>query len=110
MLSTRDDPVTVRALGRVLSRTREFWAVRTAAAGLGHSHRDIVSGAGHDAVYASRVVPTSMIFVPCAGGLSHNEAESATPSDLAAGCDVLLNAVLERAGIAKMGSRFDPRD
>ncbi len=73
-------------------------AVRASVEALGHSHRDIVSGAGHDAVYTSRVVPTSMIFVPCAGGLSHNEAESATPDDLAAGCNVLLNAVLERAG------------
>jgi len=74
-------------------------AVRASVLRLGHSYREMVSGAGHDAVYASRVVPTSMIFVPCAGGLSHNEAESATPSDLAAGCDVLLNAVLERAEI-----------
>jgi N-carbamoyl-L-amino-acid hydrolase len=76
-------------------------AVRRSVEGLGHSYRDIVSGAGHDSVYASRVVPTSMIFVPCAGGLSHNEAESATPSDLAAGCDVLLNAILERTGVPK---------
>jgi len=75
-------------------------AVRSSVQQLGHSYRDIVSGAGHDSVYLSRVVPTSMVFVPCAGGLSHNEAESATPEDLEAGCDVLLNAMLERAGIA----------
>ena len=74
-------------------------AVRTAAEGLGFGHRDIVSGAGHDAVYISRVAPTGMIFVPCAGGLSHNEEEKAEPDHLAAGCSVLLNAILERAGV-----------
>jgi N-carbamoyl-L-amino-acid hydrolase len=57
--------------------------------------RDIVSGAGHDAVYVSRVVPTAMIFVPCLHGISHNEAESATPEDVTAGSNVLLNAVLK---------------
>jgi N-carbamoyl-L-amino-acid hydrolase len=71
--------------------------VRDAAERLGHSHLDIVSGAAHDAVYVSRVAPTAMIFVPCAGGISHNELESARPEDLAAGCDVLLQAVLRRA-------------
>jgi N-carbamoyl-L-amino-acid hydrolase len=72
-------------------------SVRRAAAALGLSHRDIVSGAGHDAVYLARVAPTAMIFVPCEGGISHNEIENARPEDLAAGCDVLLQAVLERA-------------
>jgi len=75
-------------------------SVREAARALGLSHQDIVSGAGHDAVYISRVAPTAMIFIPCEGGISHNEIESATPQDLAAGCDVLLNAVLARAGVA----------
>jgi N-carbamoyl-L-amino-acid hydrolase len=73
-------------------------SVRRAAGTLGLSHRDIVSGAGHDAVYLARVAPTAMIFVPCEGGISHNEVENARPEDLAAGCDVLLQAVLERAG------------
>jgi N-carbamoyl-L-amino-acid hydrolase len=41
-----------------------------------------------------------MVFVPCAGGISHNEIESATPPDLAAGCDVLLQAALKAAGVA----------
>ena len=72
--------------------------VRGAAAELGHPHRDIVSGAGHDAIFLARVAPTAMIFIPCEGGISHNELESATPSDCAAGCDVLLRAVLQRAG------------
>ncbi|HUI18014.1 MAG TPA: M20/M25/M40 family metallo-hydrolase, partial [Alphaproteobacteria bacterium] len=74
-------------------------AVRNAAERLGYKHRDIVSGAGHDACYLSRVAPTGMIFVPCEGGLSHNEIENATAADLAAGCEVLLHAMLERAGI-----------
>ncbi|MGB6009268.1 Zn-dependent hydrolase [Castellaniella sp.] len=55
---------------------------------------DIVSGAAHDAVALSRIVPSGMIFVPCAGGISHNEAESAEPDDLAAGCQVLCDSVL----------------
>ncbi|MGH8676909.1 MAG: Zn-dependent hydrolase [Burkholderiales bacterium] len=75
-------------------------AVRNAAQQLGISHMDIVSGAGHDAIYMARVAPTSMIFVPCEGGISHNEIENAKPEDLAAGCNVLLNVMLERAGIA----------
>jgi N-carbamoyl-L-amino-acid hydrolase len=56
-----------------------------------------VSGAAHDAVYVARVAPTAMVFVPCEGGISHNELESARPEDLAAGCNVLLRAVLARA-------------
>jgi N-carbamoyl-L-amino-acid hydrolase len=65
-----------------------------AAAELGFSHAKIVSGAGHDSLHTAQFAPTAMIFVPCTGGLSHNEAEEATPSDLAAGADVLLQAVL----------------
>ncbi|HYX67129.1 MAG TPA: Zn-dependent hydrolase [Burkholderiales bacterium] len=71
--------------------------VRAAAKELGLSHRDIVSGAAHDAVYLSRVAPTAMVFVPCEGGISHNEIENARPEDLAAGCSVLLHAVLATA-------------
>ncbi len=73
-------------------------SVRDAAQRLGHSHLDIVSGAAHDAVYLSRIAPTAMVFVPCEGGISHNELESARPEHLAAGWDVLLHAVLRRAG------------
>jgi len=79
--------------------------VRAAAAALGHPHRDIVSGAGHDAVSLSRVAPAAMVFVPCAGGISHNEIESATPADLAAGCNVLLHAALKTAGVAAAATR-----
>jgi beta-ureidopropionase / N-carbamoyl-L-amino-acid hydrolase len=71
--------------------------VRAAAQALDLSHRDIVSGAAHDAVYLSRVAPAAMVFVPCEGGISHNEIESARPEDLAAGCDVLLHSVLASA-------------
>jgi len=74
-------------------------SVRQCAQALDFTHRDIVSGAAHDAVYIARVAPTAMIFVPCEGGISHNELENARPEDLAAGCDVLLRAVLERAGV-----------
>jgi N-carbamoyl-L-amino-acid hydrolase len=77
-------------------------AVRAAAAGLGHAHRDIISGAGHDAVHLSRITPTAMIFVPCKDGLSHNEAESATREHCAAGAQVLLEAAL--ALDARLGS------
>jgi len=72
-------------------------AVRDAAAAQGHPHQDIISGAGHDAVYMARVAPTAMVFVPCVGGISHNEIEDAKPEDLTAGCNVLLNALVEAA-------------
>jgi N-carbamoyl-L-amino-acid hydrolase len=73
--------------------------VRAAAERLGHSHRDIVSGAGHDACWINRVAPTAMIFCPCVDGLSHNEDEAITPDWAAAGADVLLHAVLETAEV-----------
>jgi N-carbamoyl-L-amino-acid hydrolase len=74
--------------------------VRQAAAKLGYPAREIVSGAGHDAVYVARSVPTAMIFTPCKDGLSHNEAESIEPGEAEAGCQVLFEAVLARANRA----------
>lgn len=71
--------------------------VRKAAAKLGYPAREIVSGAGHDAVYVAARVPTAMIFTPCKDGLSHNEAESMLPEEAAAGAQVLFEAVLARA-------------
>jgi N-carbamoyl-L-amino-acid hydrolase len=71
--------------------------VRQATKKLGLSAREIVSGAGHDAVYVARHVPTAMIFTPCKDGLSHNEAESIEPEEAAAGTQVLFEAVLARA-------------
>jgi N-carbamoyl-L-amino-acid hydrolase len=92
---------------------KEFWyfaptafdkdcvaAVKRAAEAQGFPAMDIISGAGHDAVYMARVAPTAMVFVPCADGISHNEIEDAKPEDLTMGCTVLLNAMLERANAA----------
>jgi N-carbamoyl-L-amino-acid hydrolase len=67
--------------------------IESSAAQLGYSRRRMVSGAGHDSLNTAQFAPTAMIFVPCAGGLSHNEAEDATPADLASGANVLLQAV-----------------
>jgi beta-ureidopropionase / N-carbamoyl-L-amino-acid hydrolase len=71
-------------------------AVAASAKALGYSHRRMVSGAGHDSVYVSRVAPTGMIFIPCENGLSHTEVENADPDDITAGCNVLLHAMLAR--------------
>lgn len=70
-------------------------AVRNATERLGYSNMEMVSGAGHDSLYIATVAPTSMIFVPCENGISHNEIENAKPEDLEAGCNVLLHAMLE---------------
>ena len=72
--------------------------VREAASRLGLSAREIVSGAGHDAIYVAQHVPTAMIFTPCRDGLSHNEAEHIEPEQAEVGCQVLLEVVLARAG------------
>ena len=72
-------------------------AVERAAARLGHSRMRLVSGAGHDAVYLARLAPTGMIFIPCKGGISHNEIEDASAEHVTAGANVLLHAMLERA-------------
>jgi N-carbamoyl-L-amino-acid hydrolase len=71
--------------------------VRQGAQALGYVTRDIVSGAGHDACYMSMVTPTAMIFVPCIGGISHNEIEDAKPEWVTAGANVLLRAMLAKA-------------
>ena len=68
--------------------------VRGGAKKAGFAAREMVSGAGHDAAYIARVAPTTMIFVPCLGGISHNEAESTTLDECAAGAQVLLEAVV----------------
>jgi N-carbamoyl-L-amino-acid hydrolase len=72
-------------------------AVRGAVAALGFDAMEMVSGAGHDSCNVSALAPTAMVFVPCAGGLSHNEAESAKPADLEAGANVLLHAMMSMA-------------
>lgn len=75
-------------------------SVRQATQLLGYAHMEVVSGAGHDAVYVNQVAPAAMIFVPCKDGISHNEIEDAQPEHLAAGCNVLLHAMLASAGVA----------
>lgn len=74
-------------------------AVRSAAERLGYSHRDIISGAGHDACWINRTAPTAMVMCPCVDGLSHNEAEDISMEWATAGADVLLHAVVETAEI-----------
>ncbi len=73
--------------------------VRAAAEKLGYSHRDIISGAGHDACWTARVAPSTMVMCPCVDGLSHNEAENISKEWAAAGADVLFHAVVETAEI-----------
>jgi N-carbamoyl-L-amino-acid hydrolase len=72
-------------------------AVRKGAGTVDLPAMDIISGAGHDACNIAGIAPTGMIFVPCKDGISHNEIESATRGDCAAGCNVLLHAVVDRA-------------
>jgi len=67
--------------------------VRAKATGLGLTNMDMPSGAGHDAMHVAKLCPTGMIFVPCERGISHNEIENATPSDLAAGTRVLVEVL-----------------
>lgn len=74
-------------------------SVRAAAERLGYEHRDLVSGAGHDACWINRVAPTAMVMCPCVDGLSHNEAEEISPEWAAAGANVLFHAVVETAQI-----------
>src|SRR6202049_1985137 len=97
---------------------KEFWyfpptpfdpdlvaAVRNAAEAQGSPHQDVISGAGHDAVYMARVAPTAMVFVPCVGGISHNEIEDAKPDDLTAGRIAVAREELRcRSGSESLGS------
>jgi N-carbamoyl-L-amino-acid hydrolase len=73
--------------------------VRDAAERLGYSHMNIISGAGHDACWAAKVAPATMVMCPCVGGLSHNEAEEISKEWATAGADVLFHAVVETAEI-----------
>ena len=92
--------ISVREIGRYDSAEFDsdcVNAVRAAAARLGYSCRDLVSGAGHDAFWISRIAPTAMVMCPCVGGLSHNEAEDISPEWAAAGANVLFHAVVQTA-------------
>jgi beta-ureidopropionase / N-carbamoyl-L-amino-acid hydrolase len=115
MVSEFHELVAASALAaRVTARIEPVWhmpptrfdaalvdLVERTAAELGYSRRRMVSGAGHDSLHTARFAPTAMIFVPCRGGLSHNEAEEAQPADLTAGANVLLGAVLATAQDAR---------
>ncbi|AIC20920.1 allantoate amidohydrolase [Pseudomonas chlororaphis] len=102
-----EDTCQQHGLGFELTATADFppldfdpacvAAVRQGAEQLGLSHMDIVSGAGHDAIFVAELGPAGMIFVPCEGGISHNEIENAAPQDLADGCAVLLRAMVNAA-------------
>jgi N-carbamoyl-L-amino-acid hydrolase len=92
--------VTVRELSTAMSL--EFPAsirslIAEAAQAQSLSCMDILSSAGHDARYLHPVCASGMIFIPCAGGISHNEAESVTPSDMASGARVLVETLLRLA-------------
>ncbi|HVJ51473.1 MAG TPA: Zn-dependent hydrolase [Aliidongia sp.] len=89
---------TIWAQAPIHFDARCIGAVRQAADAAGFSHREIVSGAGHDAAHISSVAPAAMIFVPCLDGISHNEAESITEAQAAAGAEMLLRTVLALAG------------
>ena len=86
-------------LARIRALDRRRPELRAAAERLGYSHRDIISGAGHDACWINRVAPTAMVMCPCVDGLSHNEAEEISPEWAARGTDVLFHAVVETAQI-----------
>lgn len=73
--------------------------VKIAAEKMGYSHIDIYAGAGHDACYMADIVPSGMVFTPCEGGISHNEIENTSPEQCEAGCNVLMHAMLESAGL-----------
>jgi N-carbamoyl-L-amino-acid hydrolase len=78
-------------------------AIRETAERLSIPHRDIYSGAGHDACNLALAAPTGMIFVPCERGISHNEQENAKPEDLADGCSVLMHVLMESASMPNSG-------
>ena len=93
-------PVTVTQISGVPPRVFDpavVETVRAAASQLALSNRDIMSGAGHDAMNMVTLCPTGMIFVPCEAGVSHNEAENARPEDLAAGTRVLAASLVALA-------------
>ena len=72
-------------------------AVRDGAAENGYAAREIVAGAGHDACFIAQTAPTSMVFIPCVDGISHNEVEDIDPAWATAGANVMLHAVLGKA-------------
>jgi len=110
----RAEAAAISARRGVSIEVEDFWispATRFDAALVGHlrdsarargiPHREMPTAIGHDAVYVARKVPAVMLFVPCHGGISHNEAESITPAWAEAGLMVLADAVLATASLVK---------
>ena len=92
--------ISTRCLARfepVLFDPPSVALVEDTARALGFAVRRLPSGAGHDAQMLARVCPTAMIFVPSAGGISHNVKEYTAPADLEAGANVLLHCLLKLA-------------
>ncbi len=73
--------------------------IEQATKNLAYPYKRMLSGAGHDAMSIAELAPTAMIFIPCKNGISHNEAEYASSSDVAAGANVLLHSMIELAGV-----------
>lgn len=71
--------------------------VADAASTLRYASQRMISGAGHDAGYLASVAPSVLVFIPCRDGLSHNPEEHAEPEHVAAGAEVLYEAVVSRA-------------
>ena len=71
--------------------------IRNSANKFGYSHKDIVSGAGHDACWINTVAPSAMIMCPCVDGLSHNEAEEIKPEWASSSTNVMLHAAIVSA-------------
>jgi N-carbamoyl-L-amino-acid hydrolase len=100
--SSLDNPITIDIEQVVYfppqpSSAQSIAEVKQSAERLGLSSIDVISGAGHDAVYLARVAPSAMIVVPCKDCIGHNEIEDARPDHLEAGCNVPQQAMLSAA-------------
>ena len=71
--------------------------IKQVSTNLNFQHKEIISGAGHDAVNINKIAPSGMIFIPCVDGISHNEIEKALEKDIYAGAEVLLHSMIELA-------------
>lgn len=74
-------------------------AIMQSAEESGIKAMEMPSGAGHDACRIAAVAPAAMLFIPCVGGISHNEAEEITPEWAEAGATVLANAIIAADGL-----------
>ncbi|MGK9051448.1 hydantoinase/carbamoylase family amidase [Neorhizobium petrolearium] len=74
--------------------------IRASAERHGFAHLDLLSAAGHDARQMAPLTRSAMIFIPCRDGLSHHPDEWAEPAHVAAGATVLLDLLLQEAGVS----------